>query len=261
MLKASYTDQNDIPEAFRPLFTEVDGKWLLTGVEGVKRDDEVATLEQSMRAAKAERSALIEKVKANFGDRDFAEIKADLDKLPELRTAAERNTGDVEERVAALAAERMAPMQRELSEAQEKLSQATAKLDRSAIHDAVRKVAVDAKVRPEAMADVLMWAEREFQVSADGAVTTRGEGAMAHRDPQSWLTGMLAERPHWLPASTGGGAGGAGGGGATGNPWSAAGWSLAKQAAFIRENGTEKATQMAASAGSKIGAIRPSKAA
>ena len=45
------------------------------------------------------------------------------------------------------------------------------------------------------------------------------------------------------------------------NPWSAAGWNVTKQGALIKSLGIEKASQIAAAVGSKIGATKPAKAA
>ena len=37
MLKTIYDNEEDIPEGFKELYTEKNGKWELTGVQGVKQ--------------------------------------------------------------------------------------------------------------------------------------------------------------------------------------------------------------------------------
>jgi hypothetical protein len=57
----------------------------------------------------------------------------------------------------------------------------------------------------------------------------------------------------------GGGSGGSQNNFGTGgtNPWSLDGWNMTKQGQYVRENGVEKAEQMAKSAGTTLGGPKP----
>jgi len=73
-----------------------------------------------------------------------------------------------------------------------------------------------------------------------------------------FLTEMQDKRPHWWPKSVGGGAGGSGNGfGGAANPWTAENWNMTQQGAYVKENGMDKATQMAKAAGTTVGGMKP----
>lgn len=257
-IKAVYESLDDIPEAHRELFAEKDGQFMIA-VEGVRLASEVDAMERAMRGAKADREKLAKKVREHFGDRPFDEIRADLERLPELEAAAGNGGAEVKERAEALAASTVAPIQKELETTKAELAAAHAKIERGAIHDALRTAAKKAGVIDAAIEDVLLRGERVFSVGDDGDVRTKdGAGVTPYMDAGAWLGELLQTRPHWLPPSVGGGASGASGGaGMASNPWSAANWSLTQQGAFVRQHGAEKANQMAKAAGSKLGATAP----
>jgi len=76
--------------------------------------------------------------------------------------------------------------------------------------------------------------------------------------PSIWLTEVQPTRTHWWPAAEGGGATGSGSGtGFTNNPWTRDHWNLTEQGRVITSGGREKADQMAKSAGTVVGAVRP----
>jgi hypothetical protein len=108
------------------------------------------------------------------------------------------------------------------------------------------------------MDDVLMLGERVFEVTDDGAVVTRdGVGVTPGIAADIWLSEMQDKRPHWWPASTGGGAnGGSGNNNFAKNPFSREHWNLTEQGQAIRTD-RAKADRMAQAAGTKIGAGLP----
>ena len=89
----------------------------------------------------------------------------------------------------------------------------------------------------------------------------RSERWLDYREAKEWLKDMQEAKPHWWPASQGGGAGGGRGGlgGARAdNPWTKEGWNLTKQGQFVRQFGDAKALEAAKAAGlSGLGSTKP----
>ena len=130
---------------------------------------------------------------------------------------------------------------------------------RRTVSDSVREAATKLKVLPHAMDDVLLLAERVFEVGEDGTVLTRDQvGVTPGIQADIWLGEMQSTKTHWWPLTEGGNAGGGGGGTSfKSNPWSKEHWNLTEQGRVVREEGREKADQMAKSAGTTVGAPRP----
>ena len=82
-LKAIYERAEEIPEAYRALFTERDGRYELTGVAGMKTEADVARLRKSLtderKAHKATREAL-----SKWGDLDLAAVREKLARVADL---------------------------------------------------------------------------------------------------------------------------------------------------------------------------------
>lgn len=265
-LKSAYEKQDDIPEAFRPLFSERNGKYELTGVEGVKPETAFTAVQEALRKEREDHSGAKKQLKAftDLGYSSVEELQAKLDLIPQLEAAA---AGRVKELTDAQKQALLAPVQRDLKKVQEEL--ATLREENTAlkaekrqrtIHDAVRAAATEAKVLGTAVDDVLLLAESHFEVTEDGKVVVKADSKhfTPGLDAKSWLQDMQQKRPHWWPPSQGGGAGGSGaGGGFANNPWSKAHWNLTKQGEIVRTQGREKAEQMAKAAGSMIGAVSP----
>jgi hypothetical protein len=271
MLKALYASQDDIPENFRDLYEERGGSYHLTKIEGIKTDADVSRLQRALNEEKAARAQLKQQYDGFFGERKPEDIQSILDRVPELEAAAagklddEKLNGIVETRLNT----KLAPVARErdtyktkLTEAEQRLASYEARERQRTVHDKVREAASKLKVLDTAQEDVLLLAERVFEINDDGSVTVKdGVGTTPGVAPDVWLTEMQAKRPHWWPASAGGGArgGGAGGGGFASNPWSADGWNMTEQGRVLREMGREKADQMARVAGTTVGGRRPVK--
>lgn len=267
-IKAIYATQDEIPEQYKDLFEERGGAFHLTRIEGIKTDADVARVQRALDQEKQARAQLKQQWDSFFGDRKPEEIQAILDRVPELEAAAEGKIDDekINQIVEGRVKTKLSPVERELSQARAKLQEAEGRIAefearerQRTIHDAVRQAAIKMKVLDTAQEDVLMLAERMFEVGEDGAVTVKdGVGVTPGVAPDVWLTEMQAKRPHWWPASGGGGAKGSGGlGGFAQNPWSAEHWNLTRQGEILRSQGRERADQMAKAAGSMVGAIRP----
>lgn len=269
-LKLKYPSQEDIPEGFADLYEEKDGEWHLTGVEGIKTDGDIKKVQESLNKERDAHKRTKERLRGfvEMSDEELEEAQTKLDKYEELEAAA----GDKldEEKINELAEKRAnalkAPLERDLKKLQTELSEAneereglkTEKRTRT-IHDAARRAATEAKVIPEALDDVLMHAERVFEINDDGEVQVKdGVGFTPGVGPDVWMTDIKDKRPFWFPTSQGGG--GKGSGGAQGisgnNPWSPTNWNMTEQGRILRSD-PKKAEQMATAAGTKVGGPRP----
>ncbi|AUR88708.1 coil containing protein [Vibrio phage 2.117.O._10N.261.45.E9] len=259
-LRYSYATQEEIPAGYEALYTESGGKWLLTGVEGLKTPEDVSRLQESLRKEREDHKQAKTRLAA-FGDIDGDELQTKLDRLDELeKTGGTIDDTKIDELVEARIVTRLNPLKRELAKAVEdketleaQNKDYSAKERRRVIGDSVRKAGKAAKMIDSAVADAELLALNNFEVMEDGTVATE-DGTPV----DIWLTDMKESRPHWWPQSEGAGASGNPGGGQGGtNPWSKAGWNMTAQGKYVREHGMAKAEQMAKAAGSKVGATSP----
>jgi len=264
-LQSTVDDINALEEPFRDLYVLRDGKYHFDGVEGIKTEADIARLQSSLSKEREAHKMIREKFTPLL-DRDPNEILEILDRVPELEAAA-KGASDPE-KIQALVDAKLnsikAPLERELSttrktkdelETQLSLLQKE-KLSRS-IHDSVIREARKAKIPVEVDEDMLLNADRVFEV-VDGKIVTRdGVGVTPGLDPNAWLSEVLPRKPHWRGPSFGGGARGSQGGGSFGtNPWTAKDWNKTEQGKVYRED-PQKAEQMAKSAGTTLSGARP----
>lgn len=279
-LKTIYDSPDDIPESiedFRALFTEKNGKHELTGIGGIQTPANVSRLEASLAKERNEHKTTKDKL-AVWGELDHDDVQKSLDRIPELEAAGGDKLDEagieaiVSKRVDGTIKSKLSPLEREnkrLAKENGELTEANtgfvAANTRRTVHDDVRRALTAAKVIPEAHDDALMLAERVMEVTEEGAVVTRdGVGVAPGLDPAGWLGEIQDKKPHWWPASVGGGArGSAGPGAALGgkNPWSPKSWNMTEQGQYVRTHGMEKAKRMAEAAGSHVGAGSPAKEA
>lgn len=269
-IKAVYDNREDVPEQHEDLYEERHGKWRLKKIEGMATQadiDRVQTSLEQERKDHKETKGKLEKL-GPLVDLDPAEVVAKLDKYPELEAAADgKLDGDkiselADKRVAA----KLAPVERERDQLRTRAEELEAQntelngsITKGKIERGVRRAAETAKVVPTALDDVVMMADRLFEVLDDGTLATRDNvGVTPGIAPEIWLSDMQESRPHWWPASVGGGAGGSGKGGTFAkNPWAKEHWNLTEQGKVVAEKGLATAEQYAANAGSKVGATRP----
>lgn len=289
-LKAIYDSQDDIPEGAitienpRELFTERGGKFVLSGIDGVKTtlDTDALTVgvEKERAATKKAREELAA-LREAWGDLSAEEVRAKLDRIPELEAAAAGKLDDekiaelANKRVEAAVSGKVAPLNRQvqaLTKERDTLLEQVAgyqAADRARTIEKATTVAARAsKVLPEAEEDVQLLASLHLEVAEDGAVVTKegvkvgGKAIPAGLDAAAWLQEIADSRSHWWPASEGAGARGSKGGPKGGeNPWGADHWNVTKQGEYLRQHGRAAADRMAKAAGSHVGATRPAKAA
>lgn len=266
MLKAILDSLEGIEPHFHSLYTERNGKFELTGIEGVKTQADVDRLQTALTKERGDHKLLKDRF-ATFGDRKPEDIIAALDRIPELEAAAKGNLDDtkINDIVEGRIKSRMAPIERQAATLQQQLSESNASLEMlrqkdsmRIVTDAVRGAASKLKVVDSAVEDVTLLAERLFTIDETGAVVTKDNvGVTPGIAADVWLTDMQAKRPHWWGPSQGGGAGGnRGGGSGVTNPWSKDSWNLTEQGRIYKEN-TGRAEQLAKAAGTTIGGPKP----
>lgn len=280
-LKLQYDTQDAIPEAFRPLYEEKEGKYAFktSEVEGMKTQADIDRMSVGLTKERNDHKESKTKLSKWVAlGKSPEEIQEALDRLPELEAAAEaggsKSADAVKKQVEAGMATATAKHQRELQAAKDQFVSLGQRVEayeererRQAIKDAaVQAVSAFKGGKFNDMEDVLLYAERHLEVEVEKddkgnqlvkrVKTKDGVGVTPDVDPAVWLTEMVGRKAHWLVPSEGGGSnprGNSGGGGGV-NPWSAKGWNVTHQAAYYREHGEERARQMAASAGSELGA-------
>jgi hypothetical protein len=261
-LKLTYSSADEIPANFKDLYEEQNGTFRFVAIEGLKTQEDINKITTGLEKERKEHKETKAKLGSILGDRTPEDVLALLDRIPELEASAGKIDDDkvnaiVESRVKV----KVAPLERELTQLKTKVTESDqliqtyqSKDKQRAIHDSVRQVASKMKVLDTAQEDVLMLAERMFEVNEDGTVTAKdGVGVTPGVTPDVWLSEMQQKRPHWWPPTVGGGGKGSGaGGGLANNPFSAEHWNLTEQGNLVRNMGMEKATQIASSVGVDI---------
>lgn len=266
-LKVVHDTVDEIDEPFRPLYAERDGKFHLTGVEGIKTQADIDRLQGALTKERNDHKGVKDRYGV-LGDLDPAEILVKLDKYPELEAAAEGKLDEakITEIADSRVRTKLAPVERELTQTKTKAEQLAQENDQLKgvirsrdIKDNVMSSALKSKVVETAIEDVLMLADRVFEVNEDGSVTTKDNvGVTPGLTPEQWLQEMQSKRPHWWPSSQGGGAGGGnnGGGNLADNPWTAENWNMTKQGQVLAAD-PKRAETMAKQAGTTVGGLKP----
>lgn len=269
-LELEYDDLNSVPEAFRPLYSEnASGKFALGNINGLKTSKDTETLQEALRKERSDHTLARDALKP-WKDMKHGDVMASLDRITELEAAAGGKLDETKlaEIVEGRLAQKTGPLQRTIDTLTGERDVALGERDLLGrtlssrdLNDAVRGVALEMKVIPSAIGDVEIIAERYLEKDANGVFIVKADalGVTPGLDVKGFMKEMQKVRPHWWPASAGGGAGGGGAnfGGAE-NPWSEGSWNLTKQGAIVRDD-RALAEKMATAVGSKIGAVRPTK--
>lgn len=281
-LRTIYDTQADIPEGFTDLFTEKNGRFELTAIEGVKTQADIDRVNAALVKERNDHKIARERLQ-QFGEIDPTTLPALQEELTEARArldalTAEGKDGEqkVQAQIDAAIARAVGPINRDkdslnrqleaakkvVADKESEISKLSAERDAEHVRLAIRDAVIAAKVLPTAIDDAVLVGERMFE-TVDGKLITKGEnGLTPGLNPKEWAKEMEEKRPHWWPVSVGGGAGGSKGGGVNvkDNPFTAEGWDMTKQGQLYKAD-PEKAAQLAARAGVKIGATRPVKKA
>jgi hypothetical protein len=269
-LELVYDKQDAIPAGFEGLYTERGGKWHLTGVKGIQTQQNIDNLQLALNKERELKKA------AEAAARKFAKLPADVDiddlleaveKVAELTTQleeAQKGKGANEETIqrrldAAVGRERkiwekkLGELQTQHDSEKKRAESLDGEIRTGSIEAALQKAAVEAKMRPEAIADVLLHANL-FEVHVDEVtkkkriVTRDNIGVVPSETPDTWLVGMKEKRPHWWPESAGGGARGSGAAGVGANPFAKGSMNMTLAAA-LKQKDSAKADAYAKAAG------------
>ena len=258
-LEASLDSIDDLPEDVKKEYVQQGDKFVLQ-VNGMKSVDDFTRLQNAHNKEKQDHGALKSRIKEHFGEEKFEDLRAKLDKLPELEAAA---AGKIDEEAINKIVEgrvktALAPVERERDNLKAKVGDLEGtvgdykgKERTRSIHDEARKAATAAKMLPEAVDDFLLLADRIFEVREDdGKVVVKDNvGYTPGIEASVLLTDLQSKRPHWWGSSSGGGAGGNRDGDKGGaNPWSHAGWNITEQGKIMSSN-PSRAQQLAKAAG------------
>lgn len=269
-LELTYDSLDVVPEAFRPLYSEKDGKAVLTGISGIKTQSDVSNVQEALRKERADHAAVKEMLKpwTSLGKKPD-EIQTILDRVPVLEAAAEGKIDDakIQSLVESRLVQKTAPLERQVRDLTTELNTTRAERDdlrtgiqRREMADVVRSVATEMKVIPTAVADIELIASSYLERDESGQFIVKAgiSGVTPGLDVRGFMKEMQKVRPHWWPQSAGGGAnGGLAGLGGDPNPWAPAHWNVTAQGKLIKDKGVAEAEKIAKAAGSFIGATKP----
>jgi len=241
-LKCVYESLDELPPSIDPreLFTERNGRFELSGVEGAKTQADVDRVQEALRKERSEHAEAREQLRTFDGfDPEEAQRLRDENEDLKLKVEAAGEGGkldekQIEETVERRLAARLRPVEHERDKLREDLEAATQENAglkgadaRRRVIDAVRAATTGekgVKVVDTALADIELLAERVFEINADGRVVVRDQvGLTPGLTPRDWLLDLQAAgtRRHWFPGNVGAGASGGDAGPASGpNPFS-----------------------------------------
>lgn len=240
-IELSYDAQEDIPAGKEDLYTEKDGKFVLTGVKGMKTQADIDRLNTALVKERGDHKAVKNQLAALSSYGTIEEITANLDRIPELEAKQGKgDPADIEKIVTA----RLAPVQRKLEEAQNQISERDKLIDgykgketKQTIAGEVRKAAKALKIRDSAIEDAILYGERVLTIDESGNVVTKENvGVTPFATAEDMLRDLLPNRSHWLEDSFGGGSqGGKGNPGFSGtDPYSHDGWNVTEQMKLMK---------------------------
>jgi len=259
-LKAVMDSIDELPDELKELYSERDGKFELTGIQGVKSEEDVRRLQSSLEKERGEHKSTREKFKV-WGDLEHDEVMGRLDRIPELEAAAADKIDDakLEEMAESRALTRLKPLERENLRLKGELDLSIASNHKfqeekrdMVISNSLRKAGASLKMLDKD--DAVTFGRAYFGINDAGEVVT--EDGLT---PDQYLTDLQIKKPHlWGPTQGGGAQGGAGSGGFGGkNPFSAESWNMTDQGRIVKEHGMERASAMAKAAGTTVGGRKP----
>lgn len=269
-IELSYDDEASVPASYKGLYENKEGKFVLAGVKGMKTNQDIMNVQEGLRKEREDHGKTRELIKTwkALGD-DPAKIQERLDRMGELELAAggKLDQAGIDKIVESRLVQKTSPLERKIKELETSNSELSGNvnsllktIEKRDLSEAIRQVAIDMKVVPTAISDIEFIASNYFEKNESGEFVVKADakGVTPGSDVRGFLKDMQKSKPHWWPASSGGGANGKGlFANADDNPWSAKGWNITKQGQYIRENGAAKAEEAAKAAGSFVGATGP----
>lgn len=263
-LELSYDSADDIPAGMESLYTEKDGKQVLTGVKGMKTQADIDRLQTALTKERNDHKTVRTQLSSLSSYGTIEEITANLDRIPELEAKQGKgDPADVEKIVTA----RLAPVQRKLDEALNTIAEKDKEIGgykgektKATIAETVRKAAKGLKIRESAIEDAIMFGERVLTIDESGNVVTKeNSGVTPFATAEDMLRDILPTRQHWLEDSFGGGSQGGKGSQFSGtDPYSHDGWSITEQMKLMKSD-PAKAKKLAERNG--VDPLKPTKPA
>lgn len=237
-LELQYDNMSEVPAGFEALYTEKDGKAVLTKVKGLAQATASATtLQKSLnaereahRATKGKLNEATTQVETITAERDELQIrvesggKVDDDKITELvERRVKLATGPLEKKLQAA--------ESQAAEFEGKFNEATQTIRQGQIQTGIREAAVKAGIDPKMMTAAVRLLGPDVELDDAGNIIAREGGTFT---PGLDLSGVLSEAkqtfPNLWPLSSGGEAKG----GSTlpdgrPNPFTYNGWSVTQQ--------------------------------
>lgn len=196
-------------------------------------DQHKLTLDEEVNGLKSKNAEILdEKKKADlalkkFDDYDFDAANDAIDFLKNNTNAKLIKDGKVDELIEKETSTMRSDHEATMNELNGKLTDSTVRGDKyenlfktKMVEDALREAAVLAKVRTEAITDVLLHGRNLFSLAEDGSVEARGlDGKLLKTvddkvlTTSNWIESLKKASPHYWPGSKGVGAEGGGGGG------------------------------------------------
>lgn len=212
-IKVSYVTEADIPEGFSELYTESDGKWTLTGVEGIKTQADIDAVRDGLVKERTEHKETKAKLKL-FGDHKPEELDAMTQEVEELRIKAEAGGKLDDEKLTQLVEAKVRPVQKELDKAilERDESRADAEGSKTRLTQSSRRDAVFAAIgakegiRKDTNGPILKFAEDELVFDAE----TKEFSTEAGLNVTEWLDGFCDKNAYVMEVSKSGGVGGGG---------------------------------------------------
>jgi hypothetical protein len=212
-IKAIYENESDIPEVLKEHYVQRNDKWELQA-EGVKTQADVDRLQEALRKEREDARKAKERAAA-FGDLDPKTVQAMRDEYEVLKA----NSGKIDEERRDELKKKLEnqiknPLLRELDELKGKYeteaktrSELEAAIRRSRMEAEFRSAATQAKVRPEAVEDILRYMD-DFEMGEKGPQLKSGDAAGTSLN--DWFSEMKSRRSHWWPEAEGAGSRGGG---------------------------------------------------
>lgn len=262
ILQIAYEQKTEIPAGYDALYTEQDGKFVLTEVDGMKTAEDITRIQSALTKERADHKAVKTKY-APLASFEISDVLEKLDKYPELEELAKGKVDDtkLETIVQQRLNQKITPLQRQLADTETRAKTAEEKValfeklqTEEKITTAIFKAAKVAKITDDAILDdVVKIARFDMELDPDTSEVRAKDGNTL----SAYFTAMQARKAHWWGPTVGGGAVGSNRGGrVTNNPFSREHWNLTEQGKIAKED-FAKAEQMAQMAGTVVGGAMP----
>ncbi|KKN34449.1 hypothetical protein LCGC14_0793480 [marine sediment metagenome] len=231
-LQAVVENLDGVDEAFHSLYTERDGKFEITGIEGMRTSADVDRVQEALRKERTVSSGYKTKL-GGFGDRTPEAIEELDHQIEDLNTQLDGlkreggpNEEDLNKLVETRSVARIRPIERNLLKVSKQLEEITGERNalasertRGSVIAAVERAAQskDVLVEKEVLAsgDIADWAARAFEI-VDGEIVSREgvPGVSQGLTPDQVFLDMkeTGTRSYWFGATKGAGASGGKGG-------------------------------------------------